>query len=58
MSGPKFVKYDANPGELSSQGNRWIVFEEDGSVDGEAIASFKFEGDCDSFVTLKNEEDK
>ena len=58
MSGPKYVKYDANPGEVSSQGNRWIVFEEDGSVDGISIASFKSEGDCDSFVALKKGEDK
>ena len=58
MGRPKYVKYDGNPGELSSIGNRWIVFEEDGSVDGISIASFKSEGDCDSFVALKNEEDK
>ena len=59
MSGPTFVKYDANPvlytafatgilsWEMASQGNRWLVFKEDGSLDGEAIASFKFEEDSD-----------
>tara|TARA_Y100000310_G_C20629264_1_gene787680 strand:- start:262 stop:438 length:177 start_codon:yes stop_codon:yes gene_type:complete len=58
MSGPKFVKYDAYPLVDGRSGNRWIVFEEDGSVDGEAIASFRSERDCDAFVVLKNEEDK